>query len=1429
MENIKQSEVGEGSILWATKIGEPNSNEQLITEDHNQIENARKWALENGFDRIRVSKVDMSTKPNFNIGIVKKDSGIPIKNNEMENIDTKIKADITFLLTLQKHKDEKTPNGGWDINLFKSSFVNKIKALSRMGQQKSINAILNYFETTNKDLGLSPVFTSNHGIWKYRDFVPFSEKENKNSISNNIDFLKVSDFNFKNEPRKKEWLDGINENIKLLNGYIERFYSKEYDNSSKLYNAEGNALKILRNIHASIDFLWASYIGVKKWTLLVDDIQVKFDNAHEFGMKSIYKTVSEPSNIEPILKESKSEVIIHENTSTQKELWEMTFNEFLSKVQLSDNSSFGENEVLVSVIGNDYVEEVSRIKNSNNEDVDDEFNRLQLEKFHQQEVLTALRNGKPVPVEVVNFYSTPKSILFQNYGSTTIGIEFPNYSFTLDNRSEYESKPVDELIDLKKRLYSNMDIESPMSEDEKLLNRIINEKFSKLNSEIKSKEPIKEKKNPTHEYKDGVWSEKKTDVEDKSIMIHQIQSALTNSNFWLHPESREAKIIDKAEKDGWVIRLSHTQAQWSVKAEKELLNRGTTKSRQDIEQFQLKYLKKLDESDYRFHNNYSRLDECKEIIRINNLLTTSDKIEVVELFKNYEYFFKVNDSILIDWRLTKFKDEYDLYELKTDIYTVYESRFNDFINGQNDVVNPQSKKEEVISFTNTEDGSVYTVEQDSKGVWTVFSESPNWERRNEYEYGLASKEDAILMAKLESGNKKEVDPEGAFMRNELKQEKLSPTYEEEIINPNTDDEFYDAIFSQISTHDSWYGDVIKERYIKRQIAQLVRNGRDEAPSEEVDAIFEVYKQRFIKDNPSFEEDKNQIYYTTAPVSYDGFGTHTIESTDWYAGDKQFRKVSIPIKAKDWQLNRYSSGGNIAFHSEEDFNKFKNDLFKHKSKPIVSKVDLSLPKTAYNFVFDRITKKIAPNLLALLESAEYVSDVYGKSNQSEDSGYMPFVIEGLDKDSHGRYILSFAHYYVQNGDLMCDKSMEVRLDVKQGTIEALSFKQDGIFDNSVKDVYIEKDGKLHVNTTQKNNQNSFLNKWTNNLVQQKHVVNFKELPTPTIEENEEEIIISNEPVKQIVSGVEMLLPLTDENNLSKQLIKLTGDGFNAVDFSDDMGSNPSPCKVLVHNKTGRRFLVPCPEQIFKGISAPYENQFKLNKAIEEYLDSKDEFYIFSDEEKAFLYLYEGYGGLEKEGATGRGLLWEYYTPQLLIKKMWGLANKYGFNNGKVLEPSVGVGRFLDYVENTPVTTYEINPYSARICKILHPTSIVNLKSFEEHFYMGNMYNPKFEKDFSLVIGNPPYGEFVGKRSVAESKRLKVGVKKFEHYFILRGLDCLKSGGLLIYVSTANLFTKGYDPIKEKISEHAELIDAYLLPNKTFAKTQINTSIIVLKKR
>jgi hypothetical protein len=53
------------TILYATRKGRPDYMEEIITTNPKHFGAARKWAESNGYDRIRVSVIDLSIPPNF--------------------------------------------------------------------------------------------------------------------------------------------------------------------------------------------------------------------------------------------------------------------------------------------------------------------------------------------------------------------------------------------------------------------------------------------------------------------------------------------------------------------------------------------------------------------------------------------------------------------------------------------------------------------------------------------------------------------------------------------------------------------------------------------------------------------------------------------------------------------------------------------------------------------------------------------------------------------------------------------------------------------------------------------------------------------------------------------------------------------------------------------------------------------------------------------------------------------------------------------------------------------------------------------------------------------------------------------------------------------------------------------------------------------
>jgi len=323
-----------------------------------------------------------------------------------------------------------------------------------------------------------------------------------------------------------------------------------------------------------------------------------------------------------------------------------------------------------------------------------------------------------------------------------------------------------------------------------------------------------------------------------------------------------------------------------------------------------------------------------------------------------------------------------------------------------------------------------------------------------------------------------------------------------------------------------------------------------------------------------------------------------------------------------------------------------------------------------------------------------------------------------------------------------------------------------------------------------------------------------------------------------------LRISPENNLSKQLIELTGDQWNDIDFKN-LNENKTQISLIdpfIHIKSGKKFIVINDKIEYK--LSNYKNPYEVNRAIENLLDSKTD--NFSPNEIEFISNYSGYGGLEKQGEFSdeelKGLLYEYFTPDEIVKKMWALAYKYGFGvikNPHVLEPSVGTGNFFKYAPNdAELFGNEINKYSKKICEILYPNSMIKLQPFEKTFIsQNNSIKQKLQNidKYHLVIGNPPYGKGISKY-LAMGETSFTNATNFTEYFITRGLDLLHSQGLLIYVVGAEQYNggtlfldSGISIVKKQIFEKAQLIDAYKLPTKIFERTAVASEILVFKKK
>ena len=198
---------------------------------------------------------------------------------------------------------------------------------------------------------------------------------------------------------------------------------------------------------------------------------------------------------------------------------------------------------------------------------------------------------------------------------------------------------------------------------------------------------------------------------------------------------------------------------------------------------------------------------------------------------------------------------------------------------------------------------------------------------------------------------------------------------------------------------------------------------------------------------------------------------------------------------------------------------------------------------------------------------------------------------------------------------------------------------------------------------------------------------------------------------------------------------------------------------------------------------------------------------------------------------QSVLTAFYTPSAVTEALTDVLKEHLIIPEKVLEPSAGIGAFVDSVlDNNPkadIMAFEKDLLTGKILRHLHPEQKVRIEGFEK-------IEKPFNDYFDLAISNIPFGDVaVFDPSYTAMKGMRALVtRRIHNYFFVKALDTVRDGGLVAFITSQGVLNaKNNSAARFMMLYHADLVSAIRLPNNLFtenANTEVGSDLIILQK-
>ena len=201
-----------------------------------------------------------------------------------------------------------------------------------------------------------------------------------------------------------------------------------------------------------------------------------------------------------------------------------------------------------------------------------------------------------------------------------------------------------------------------------------------------------------------------------------------------------------------------------------------------------------------------------------------------------------------------------------------------------------------------------------------------------------------------------------------------------------------------------------------------------------------------------------------------------------------------------------------------------------------------------------------------------------------------------------------------------------------------------------------------------------------------------------------------------------------------------------------------------------------------------------------------------------------------------VLTSFYTDTRIVTAIADALTSVNVPIRRCLDPSAGMGAFAETFARQAGVVYamEKDLLTARISQALHPYGKGNIFIQNEPFEAIGELEDKDKYD--LITSNIPFGDFmVYDREYSKGKDAlkRESTRAIHNYFFVKGLDCIKEGGLLAFITSQGVLdSPRNEAIRRYLMQNSRLISALRLPSGMFsdnAGTDVGSDLIVLQKQ